>query len=66
MTMAVAVVWAGTCSSDLTPSLETSICSGCSPKKQKKKKKRNTLVANSYGKEALLSLSAFGVRLEVL
>ena len=36
--VAVAVVLAGNCSSNLTPSLGTSICLGCGPKKQKKKK----------------------------
>ena len=35
--IAVAVVQAGSCSSNLTPSLGTSICPRCSPKKQKKK-----------------------------
>ena len=38
--VAVAVVWAGSYSSDSTPSLGTSICRGCSPKKTKKKKKK--------------------------
>ena len=37
--VAVDVVKASSCSSDLTPSLGTSICSKCSPKKTKKKKK---------------------------
>ena len=36
--VAVAVVWAGNYSSDLTPSLGTSICSGYSPENTKKKK----------------------------
>ena len=35
--VAVAVVWPSSCSSDLTPSLVTSICRGCGPKKKKKK-----------------------------
>ena len=35
--MASAVLWAGSCSSDLTPSLGTSIAA-CGPKKQKNKK----------------------------
>ena len=35
--VAVAVVEAGSYSSDWTPSLGTSICRGCSPKKQNKK-----------------------------
>ena len=39
-TIATVVVWAGICSSDSTPSLGSSICRRCSPKKQKKKKKR--------------------------
>ena len=38
--IAVAVVWAGSYSSDLTPSLGTSICRECGPKKTKKKKKK--------------------------
>ena len=33
------VVKASSCSSDLTPSLGTSICLGCSPKKKKEKEK---------------------------
>ena len=37
---AVAVAWACNCISDSTPSLGTSICHGCSPKKTKKKKKK--------------------------
>ena len=36
----MAVVWARGYSSDLTLSLETSICCGCGHKKIKKKKKR--------------------------
>jgi len=35
--VAMAVVKASGYSSDWTPSLETSICHGCSPKKKKKK-----------------------------
>ena len=31
-----AVAWASSCSSDLTPSMGTSICHGCNPKKQNK------------------------------
>ena len=38
--VAVAVAWAGSYSSDSPPSLETSMCHRCSPKKTKKKKKR--------------------------
>ena len=37
---ATAVAKASGYSSDLTPSLGTSICQGCGPKKQKKKKKK--------------------------
>ena len=41
--VAVAVAWAGSCSSDLTSSLGTSICHGCGPKKQNKQtNKQNT------------------------
>ena len=35
--VAVPVVLAGSCSSNLTPSLGTSMCHGCGPKKEKKK-----------------------------
>ena len=36
--VAVAVAVAGKCDSDLTPSLGTSMCCGCSPKKTKVKR----------------------------
>ena len=36
----VAVAVAGSCSSNLTPSLGTSICHGCGPKKSKRPKKK--------------------------
>ena len=36
--IAVAVVQAGNCNSDSTPSLGTSICLGCSPKETRQKK----------------------------
>ena len=39
--IAVAVVLAGGCSSDLTPSLGTSTCLRCGPKKTKRQKKKN-------------------------
>ena len=39
--IAVSVVSAGSCSSDLTPSLGTSMCCGCSPKKTKDKNNNN-------------------------
>ena len=38
--IAAAVVYAGSCSSHVIPSLGTSICRGCGPKKPKKKKKK--------------------------
>ena len=41
--VAVAVVQAGSCSSDQTPSLGTSICCGCGPKKTKDKKKKKSI-----------------------
>ena len=42
--VAMAVAWASSCSSNLTPSLGTSICHRCSPKKQtnKQTKSQNT------------------------
>ena len=42
--VAVAVVQADRCSSDSTPSLGTSICCRCSPKKQKIKNKKNAFL----------------------
>ena len=38
--IAVAVAQAGSCSFDWIPSVGTSICRGCGPKKKKKKKKK--------------------------
>ena len=40
--IAVAVAYAGSCSSDSTPSLGTSVCPECNPKKKKKKKKKKS------------------------
>ena len=42
--VAVAVVWACSCSSDWTPSVGTSICPGCGPKKQNKQTKQKTML----------------------
>ena len=39
--VAVAVVQAGSCSSDWTPSLGNSLCHGCGPEKTKSKKKKS-------------------------
>ena len=36
----VAVAVAGSCSSDLTPSLEMSVCHRCGPKRKKKKERK--------------------------
>ena len=38
--VAMAVVYAGGCSSDMVPSLGTSVCHKCGPKNLKKKKKK--------------------------
>ena len=50
--VAVALAYAGSYSSDLTPSLGTSLCSGCSPKKaikeKKKKRKKACIYPDSY------------------
>ena len=53
--MAVAVAVAGSCSSFLTPSLGTSICLGCDPKKkkEKEKKKRGTISHQGFFKKFL-------------
>ena len=45
--VAVAVAKSGSCSSDSTPSLGTSICPGCSPKKKKRKKKKRKKKKNT-------------------
>ena len=49
MTVAVAVVQASSCNSDLTPSLGPSKCHGCGPKKTKKKKKRLVYIRGLNG-----------------
>ena len=46
--IAVAVAQAGSCSSDLTPILGTSICITYNPKKKKKKKKKSKIKQNYY------------------
>ena len=46
--LAVAVAYAGSCSTDSSPTLGTSICHRCGPKKQKKKKPKNKTKQNSY------------------
>ena len=46
---AVAIVQAHSLSSDLTPSLGTSKCHRCSPKKTKKKKKEKIKIAKRGG-----------------
>ena len=45
----MAVVEAGSCSSDSTPSLGTSICRGCSPKKTNKKKRKGMYMYAQLG-----------------
>ena len=61
--IAVPVAEAGSYSSNLTPSLGTSICRGCGPKKQKKKKTKNKKQTNKknaqvHGKCGLIEGSA--------
>ena len=46
--IAVAVAQAGSCSSYTAPILETSICHGCGPRKQKKKKTRVASLDDPY------------------
>ena len=43
--VAVAVVQAGSCTSDSTPSLGTSMCCRCHPKKQKRKKEKESMAS---------------------
>ena len=52
--IAVAMVEAGSCSSNLTPSLGTFICHRGGPKKQKKKKKKKVylFINDYYSKES--------------
>ena len=54
--VAVVVAQAGSCSSDSTPSLGTSIYGGCGHKKQKKKKKNNKKTKNYLFLVCLLQL----------
>ena len=59
--IAVAVTQAGSCCSDSIPSLGTSICCGCSPKKtkRKRKKKNRTSISLSLSEyRSLTSISA--------
>ena len=49
--IAVAVVQTGSCGSDSAPSLETSICHWCGPKKTKKKKKKKKKERRASGLE---------------
>ena len=52
----VAVVQAGSCGSNLTPSLGTYTCHGCDPKKKKKKKNRkNKSFDNDYFQSFILA-----------
>ena len=61
--VAMTVVQADSCSSDLTPSQGISICCGCGPKRQKKKKchhhkhtpRRGALVGNTHAFSKWLS-----------
>ena len=48
--VAMAVVQAGSCSSDSTPSLEVSICRRCGPEKtrDKKKKKKKRIIVGAF------------------
>ena len=48
--VAVAVVVAGSCSSDSTPSLGSSMCCGCGPKKKWKERKRKKEKDSSWQK----------------
>ena len=67
--VAVAVVQASSCSSDLTPNLRTSTCCGCGPKKAGKKKKNKSTDAHRHGSKLLTvcaeMLSACPLRKEV-
>ena len=45
--VAVAMAWTGICISDLVPSLETSKCHGCGPKKQTKQNKTKQKKTNN-------------------
>ena len=67
--VAVAVVEAGSCSSDSTPSLGASICRGCSPPKTKPKqnKTKNTMDRASPGNpESFFEMLRFNyIKIEV-
>ena len=51
--LASALVWASSCSSDLTPTLGISICYGCSPKNEDKKERitMTTLLRKKNGED---------------
>ena len=46
--IAMAMAQASSYSSDLTPNLDTSICCGCGPRKDKKTKKKILRIKNTY------------------
>ena len=60
--VAVAVVWAGRCSSNSTPPLGTSIYCECSPKKYKKKKK---IIEDSLGSSVIGSYNRIFTIIEI-
>ena len=63
----VAVVKVGSCSSDSTPSLGTSMCRGCGPKEKEKKKKilcprvREKQSPWGFGRRRKLTLTSSGI-----
>ena len=68
--VAMAVAWASSCSSYSTPSLGTSICHGCGPRKKKKEKDTKSILSNTSFKTSVsllifhlhdLSLDMLGV-----
>ena len=61
--VAVALTVAGNYSSNWTPSLETSICHGCSPRKDKKKKKSIVFKYVSYNKNKFLKYYLYYIKI---
>ena len=57
--VAVAVVQAGSCSSDLNPSLGTSMCHRCGPKKTKTKQNKTKQKLSSISEGAIIEIGDY-------
>ena len=54
--IAMALAWAGGCSSNWIPSLGTSTCHGCSPKKTERQKRKKKILSLNNNKNCLICM----------